>query len=253
VSSAATQATTRLAVAHLLANALLLGCAYYWLGISESRGSALAWSALIGLVLLALACSAYGATFAFFSAAESPHVSAAWKTAAGNLLPMAAAAFGIAVAYWLLTLWQGYSSDPAFTLASSLTLKLRRPITSGSVLRILDGVLWLIRWVVLPVIMLPMLAAVSTRGWSGFKAIGAGAKKWWYWLAAPLLLLGTAWAPLRVLGWTPHAGSFAVEVVSFLLRATLAYLLFGAAWLALAFATSAGKPRLTQSKTVVSP
>jgi hypothetical protein len=61
------------------------------------------------------------------------------------------------------------------------------------------------------------------------------------------------WAPLKVLGWTPRSQSFALEAVSFLLRATLAYLLFGAAWLVLAFATSAGKPRFTQSSTAVSP
>src|SRR5580704_6744908 len=109
------------------------------------------------------------------------------------------------------------------------------------------------RWVVLPVVLLPMLSAISTRGWPGFKAAGAGARKWWYWFTAPLLLLGAAWVPLKLLGWTPHSEKFALEMTSFVLRAALAYLLFGAAWLALAFATSAGKPRLTQSSTAVSP
>ncbi|HEY1759581.1 MAG TPA: hypothetical protein VGG72_29680 [Bryobacteraceae bacterium] len=243
----------RLAVVHLLANAVLLGCGYYWLGIGESRSSALAVSALIGLLLVALACSTYGATFAFFSAAERKQVSTAWKIAARNVLPMATAAFGIAVLYWLLAMWQDYSSDPAFTLASYFTLTFRKPVTPAAVLKVFDWALWLLRWAVLPVLLLPMLAAISTDGWRGFGAIGARARKWWYWLAAPLLLLGVAWIPLKVLGWTPRSGNFAMEVVSFLLRATLAYLLFGAAWLALAFATSAGKPRFTQSNTVVSP
>ena len=98
-----------------------------------------------------------------------------------------------------------------------------------------------------------MLAAISPQGWRGFKTIGAGVRNWWYWLAAPLLLLCAFWAPLKMLGWTPRAGSFSLEMTSFLLRATLAYLLFGAAWLALAFATSAGKPRFTQSSTIASP
>jgi hypothetical protein len=243
----------RLAALHLGANALLLGCGYYWLGISESRGSSLTWSALIGLLLIALACSTYGATFAFFSADERKQVLPAWKTAARNLFPLAAAAAAIAIAYWLLALLQDSSSDPAFSVASFLTLKLRKPVTSASVLRIFDAALWLIRWVVLPVALLPMLSAISTRGWPGFKSINAGARKWWYWLAAPLLLLGAAWAPLKLLGWTRHSESFALEMTSFVLRATFAYLLFGAAWLALAFITSTGKPRLTQSSTAVSP
>jgi hypothetical protein len=244
-------ALRRLALAHLLANAVLLGCGYYWLGIGESRTTALAWSALIAILLIALACSTYGATFAFF--AERRQVRLAWKIAIRNLLPLSAAAAAIAVAYWLLALLEDYSSDPAFTIASFLTLKLRKPVTPASVLRVFDDVLWLIRWVVLPVVLLPMLAAISTRGWQGFEMIGAGARKWWYWFAAPLLLLGAAWAPLKLLGWKPRFESFALEMVSFLLRATFAYLLFGAAWLALAFATSAGKPRFTQSSTTVSP
>jgi hypothetical protein len=243
----------RLGVVHLLANAVLLGCGYYWLGIGESRGSALAWSAFIGLLLIALACSAYGATFAFFGAAERKHVSTAWKTAVRNLLPMAATALAIVILYWLLVMWQDYSSDPAFTLASYFTLAFRKPVKPASILKVFDAALWLVRWAVLPVVLLPMLAAISTNGWRGFAAIGARARKWWYWIVVPLLLLGVAWIPLKVLGWTPRGGNFVMEVVSFVLRATLAYLVFGAAWLALAFATSAGKPRFTQSSTAVSP
>jgi hypothetical protein len=246
-------AMTRLTFVHLLANALLLGCGYYWLGISEGRNSALALSALIGLLLITLACSTYGATFAFFSAAERKQILPAWKTASRNLLPLAAAAVAIAGVYWLLAMWQDYSSDPALTLASYLTLKLRKPITPASVLKVFDAALWLARWVVLPVALLPMLDAISTEGWRGFKPIGAGVRKWWYWVAAPALLLCAFWVPLKMLGWTPRAGGFALEMVSFVLRAALAYLLFGAAWLALAFATSAGKPRVTQSNTAVSP
>src|ERR1700735_2976762 len=97
----------RLAVVHLLANAVLLGCGYYWLGVGESRTLALALSAFIGLLLVALACSTYGATFAFFSAAERKQVSTAWKTAAGNVLPMAAAGFGIWVPYLLVARGEG--------------------------------------------------------------------------------------------------------------------------------------------------
>jgi hypothetical protein len=244
---------TRLTLAHLLANAVLLGCGYYWLGIGESRTTTLAWSALIAFLLLAMACSTYGATFAFFGGPKRERVFPAWKTAARNLLPLGAAVVAIAAAYWLLGMWQDYSSDPASTVASFLTLTIRKPVTPASVLRVFDGALWFMRWVVLPVVLLPMLAAISTRGWPGFKAIAAGDRKWWYWLAAPLLLLCAIWAPLKMLEWKPHPGNFGLEMTSFVLRAALAYLLFGAAWLALAFATSAGKPRFTQSSTAVSP
>jgi hypothetical protein len=251
-----TPALRRLGFVHLVANAFLLGFGYFWLGISDARGSALALSVLIGLVLLTLACSTYGATFAFFGAVERK-VLPAWKTAARNLLPLAVAAVAIALLYWLLALIQDYSSDPAFTLASYLTLTFRKPVTPASISKVFGGVLTLVRWVILPVVLLPLLSAIATQGWPGFKARGtsggAGARTWWYWLAAPLLLLAAIEGPLKLLTWTPRTGSFGMEAVSFLLRAALAYLLFGAAWLALAFATSAGKPRFTQSNTAVSP
>lgn len=251
-----TPALRRLGVMHLLANAVLLSFGYFWLGISDARSSALALSVLIGLVILMLACSTYGASFVFFGDMEGK-VLPAWKTAVRNLLPLAVATAAIALLYWLLAMLQDYSSDPAFTLASYLTLTFRKPVTPASVSKVFDGALWLVRWVILPVVLLPMLSAIATQGWPGFKAPrtsgGAGARKWWYWLAAPLLLLVAFLAPLKLLSWTPRTGSFGMEMVSLLLRASLAYLLFGAAWLALAFATSAGKPRLTQSSTAVSP
>ncbi len=231
----------------------MLGSGYLWLGIGESRNLTLAWSGLLALLLFLIACATHGAAFAFFGFGEGREVLRAWKTSARNLLPLGAAALAIAVVYWLLSVWQEYSSNPAFTLASFLTLTSRKPVEPKSVERVFDAALWLVRWAVLPVVLLPMLAAISLRGWGGFASAGRDLRRWWFWLAAPLLLLCALWVPFRVLGWKPRMGSFALEVVSFSLRAALAYLLFGAAWLALAFATWAGRPRLTQSSTAVSP
>jgi hypothetical protein len=152
-----------------------------------------------------------------------------------------------------LSVLETWSSGPAFTLSSYLTLTFRKPVTPASVQNIFGWVFFLIRWAVLPVLLLPAFAAISTSGWSGFKAAGAGVKRWWFWLAAPLLLLAAMRLPFTVLDWKPHASSFAQEMSSFVLRALLAYLLFAAGWLALAFATSAGKPRLTQPSTPDSP
>ena len=84
---------------------------------------------------------------------------------------------------------------------------------------------------------------------AGFKS-AAPAAKWWYWVATPLLLLCAFWVPLQILGWAPRAGNFELEDAQLPAAAALAYLLFGAAWLVLAFVTSAGRPRFTQPSTV---
>jgi hypothetical protein len=106
-----------------------------------------------------------------------------------------------------------------------------------------SGIVWLVRWMIVPVLLLPMMSAVASGGWRGFRAVGALARQWLYWVEAPLLLLCTLRLPLKLLGWAPHFGGFGWEMVSFVLRAAAAYVLFVAAGLALAFVTSGGKLR----------
>lgn len=252
-NTSARRSLLRLTLVHFAANAAALGAGYYWLGLSDSRGSTLAWSAFLALLLLLFVCATYGAAFVYFGAVERKAALPAWRIAARNVLPLAVAAIGIAILYWLLALWQDFSKGPAFLLGSFLTLTFRKPVAPALMLTIFDAILFLIRWAVLPVLLLPMLSAISTRGWPGFASAGRDGKRWWYWLAVPLLLLAALWAPFAILAWKPHMANFSLEMVSFTLRAAAAYLLFAAGWLALAFATSAGRPSFTQPSTAVSP
>lgn len=238
-----------LAALHLAGNALLLWLAYYWLGLGESRAGTLAWSATVAVVLLVLTCWLYGGAFAYFRA-PGAGISAAFQTALRNLLMLAAFAIVVLVIYGLLARWQEYSGRPAFSIASWLTMKLRKPVKPASVLRVFHAALWLVRWVALPVFLVPVFAGLASRGWRGVFE-GRGTR--WYRIEAPALLLLSLWLPMRLLGWVPHAGSFGMEMASFLARALAAYLLFVAGGLGLAWRTSAGKPALSQLKTVLSP
>jgi hypothetical protein len=242
-----------LAFLHLVANAVLLWLGYYWLGIGESRASTLLWSAAVALFVVVLACSAYGAAFAYFQSDDIRRPLAAWRSALRHLLPLSVAAISILVVYFLLAFWSGYSATPAAKIASYLTLTLRKPVRPSAVLRVLDAALWLVRWMILPAVLLPVIANIARRGWRGLSSLGTMTRKWWYWLEAPLLLLCAVWLPLKLLGWIPRVNGFGMEALSFALRAGAAYLLFAAAWLALAFVTSGGKPRLTQPNTTASP
>lgn len=243
----------RLTLAHFAANAVVLACAYYWLGLSDSRGWTLAWTALLALLLLLGLSIAYGAAFAYFGLGPKMTAGRAWKLAVRNAVPLAVAIAGVAIVYALLALWHDYSKGPAFQLASFLTLTFRKPVKPESVQKVFDAILFLVRWVALPVPLLPMLAAISMRGWSGFASVKVERKRAWYWIAAPLLLLAALWAPFAILGWKPKMANFSLEMVSFTLRAAAAYLLFAGGWLALARATCAGKPSFTQPSTAVSP
>jgi hypothetical protein len=233
--------TRRLGALHLAGNALLLCLGYYWLGIPESSLPTLAWSFLLALAILCGAAWLHGTAFAYF---QTPDLPTALRKAGRHLLPLVALGIAILAVYWLLSLWAAYSPQPAFQIASYLTLKLRKPVRPAAVLTVFSVVLWLVRWALLPLLLLPLAAAVSRSGWRGFGSFQTrGRHHRLYWIVAPLLLLSAFWAPFQLLHWTPLAGGFGLEVLSFLIRITVAYLLFVGACLLLAFTAASTEPR----------
>jgi hypothetical protein len=244
--------TSMLILLHLLANALLLWLAYLWLGVGESTMFRLALSAADALVILALVCWLHGATFAYFRTGAPRGVNAAFRTALRHLPALLLLAVAVIVLYLLLAMWDAYSAQPAFKWASYLTLKLRRPVKPAAILAVFRAVLWVVRWVLLPLALLPMFSGVAARGWSGFGEFGWPWKRL-IWLAAPVSLLCALWAPFRLYDWVPHVNGFGLEMLSFALRVALAYLMFVAGWLILAFVTSRGRPAASQLNTATSP
>jgi hypothetical protein len=106
---------------------------------------------------------------------------------------------------------------------------------------------WIARWIVLPSLLVSLFAGAAAHGWRAWRGFSARS------LAVPALVFLGVWIPMRLLAWVPRVSSFGMEMTSFVVRAGVAYLLFVAAWLVLAFLTSGGNPRFTQSRTAVSP
>jgi hypothetical protein len=242
----------RLALSHLSVNAVLLGLGYYWLGIGESRTTTLAWSSVIAILTFAIACCAYGAVFNYFRDGVSRRLSAAWRMSAHNVVALVLCLLATVIGYWLLGLWEGYSPNPAFRIASFLTASLRRPVAPRSVETIFGVIAWLLRWIVLPVLVLPVFAEIASMNWQGFRALWCK-RNLLYWIQVPALLLAGIWIPWKLLQWVPDVHPFGMEMFSFIVRGSIAYLLFVVAWLVLAWLTSRGSPRESQSSTVVSP
>lgn len=231
----------RLFAIHIVGNALVLGLAYYWLGIGESSAATLVWSAALAVVILSMACCLHGGTLVFFRADQPRSLPAAFRTVIRHMAPFLAAAILVAAVYWLLAQWAAYSATPALRIASWCTLKLRKPIKPATVLRAFDLVLALVRWMVIPVFVLPMFSGIAARGWRGAAEFGRHRRSRFYWAAAPLLLLCAVGLPWQLVGWVPRVSSFAMEMLSFMGRAAVSYLLFIAAWIFLASVTSVGK------------
>jgi hypothetical protein len=243
-----------LAAAHIAGNALLLWLGYYWLGVGESDGLHLAWSTIVVLVLACGTVWLHGMALAYFASESERRVSVAAKTAWKHLLPLLVLATATLVVYGLTAYLRAAFDHSAFLVGSYATMRLRKPVAPSAVLRGFYAFIWLLRWVVIPVLLFPLAAAVAKQGWSGFRrASFARSKRVLYWAEVCVLLLLAIWVPLKLEAWVPNVEQFAMQMTSFGVRAIIAYLLFVLALLALEFVTSVGKPRSSQVSAAAAP
>ena len=235
--------TTRLfCLLHLVANAVLLWLAYQWLTMSESSTGRLVWSAAAALAIVAAASLLHGATLASFRKDAAPGVGASVRTTLRHMAPLLLVVLAAIAIYGFLAWWQGYSVTPSAKLASWLTLKFRKPVRPSTVLAFFNAILWMVRWVLLPADLLPLFSGVASRGWRGFNEFGWRRYSRLYRLEVPVLVLVAIWVPVRLLEWVPKMSGFSMEMTSFAVRVGVAYLLFVAAAMVLAYLTSRGKP-----------
>jgi hypothetical protein len=241
-------------LAHLVGNALLLWLGYYWLGLAESDGLHLAISGLVILLFAAGALWLHGTALVYFSGRSERVLGEAAGSALRHLLPLLVLAIVVAGVYGLLAHWYDSFAHIAFLIGSWATMLLRRPVAPERVLDWYHILLWVLRWVVIPVIALPLASRIAVAGWEGFHWSSLGrSRRVVYWLELCVLLLCAAWVPFKLLRWIPGSGAFPLEMASFVARFGLAYLLFVSAVLALEFLTSVGRPRFSHPNTISSP
>jgi hypothetical protein len=234
----------RLIALHLIGNALLLWLGYYWLGLGESTGLYLAYSFAVILIFTLGALWLHGTALVYFQQNK--------LLALRNLPPLFCLALVIALVYFALDrAYESFGHD-AFVIGSFSTMKLRRPVAPTGVLRAFHAFIWLLRWLIVPVLAIPLASEVASSGWQGFhKRAFHLTRKPLFWIESLALLLIAFWVPFRLFFWIPKVSSFTLELFSLALRLGLGYLLFVAALLTLEY--FAGKPRTTQPSTVVSP
>jgi hypothetical protein len=240
-----------LTLAHFIGNAVLLAIGYYWLGVGESSAANLLFSAGLILLILFGAAWLHGSSFAHFrSAGGLPTILCSPLT---RLLPLAVLAAAVALLYLAAEYWNPVSPDRINRTASYLTLTFQTPVRPAPIERVFNSVWWIVEWMLLPLLLLPLASNVAVHGWRGLTQIGAKLRNWRYWLLIPALVPLTIWLPFRLMAWTPAMSSFAMETASLIARFGAAYLLFVTGGLALAFVTSRGKPFVSQETTAVSP
>jgi hypothetical protein len=241
-------------IAHLIGNALLLYLGYRWLGMSESDGLHLLGSAAVLVIFILGVAWLHGTALTHFDRAATLSFRTAALRTLHHLFPLFVLAIAAAIIYGLLGWWHDSFQHNAFAIGSYSTMKLRKPVPPSAVERGFHVFIWILRWIVIPVIFLPLAAGAASEGWRGirWRSLALG-RRVLYWIEVCALLLCAIWVPLRLVHWIPLVDSFGGQFASFAVRLGIGYLLFVAALLTLEFFTSSGRPRATQVSTASSP
>ncbi len=142
------------------------GCCFGWdtngWAWANRRASGCSGARLYALAILALdVLVARGDAGLLPQGRRSEDQGGVLRIALRQLPALVAAAVLVLALYGLLAWAAGASGQPAFRLASWLTLKLRTPVKPVTVARVFLAGFWIVRWVVLPVALLPMASGIA--------------------------------------------------------------------------------------------
>jgi hypothetical protein len=182
---------------HVPGYAAVAALVYWWLSLSDSSLHGLAFSALLALVI------AFCALWLFGSALAAPDPFPLRRMPA-------------------LLAWAGL-----------LTALLLAALRAGGLIYAVSPVFRASLWIVTLAAGFAILAMASrtARGLPARTGLGT-LRSWRYWVVCAGLLLCGAIVPWLLLRWVPALGGFAAQLVSAVIRLSLAYLLFTGAWLA---------------------
>lgn len=215
----------RLWLMQLTGNALAFWFGFMWLGIGDSRATQLARTVIYGLLIIVPWLWLQNATFAYFGDRKAG-VAAAFRKGLRTLARFAGIVIAFVLIVWALGLLAGPLSRAGQATASWLTFHLRKPVKPVWFVRGYLAVLWGLRWIVVPVLFLPLLA--------GYRKLPDRV----FWIEYLIALALGFWAPSMLVSWVPHLTGSAAQVMSFLLRFGLAYLLMITSWIAIGFFTA---------------
>jgi hypothetical protein len=220
----------RLWLIQAIGNALLFWAAFAWLGLRDAKTSQLVETVIFGLLILIPWLWLQDGTLSY-CADRSKGLWPTFRRSLATLALFSAVVIVFAAVFWALGKLEGPLTDAGQRTASWLTFHFRKPVKPQTWIRAYLAVLWGVRWIVLPVLMLPLASGVAHAGVRGFR-IGARRVFWLQYLIA--LLIGF-WVPTLLTHWVPGLTGTVPQILSFALRFGVAYVLIISSWLALAF------------------
>lgn len=232
----------RLWLIQFVGNPLLLAIFVGWLLLPVASDVHLLLNGAIVIVLAAAALVLHGGTLNFYSGenrSEEPLLLSAFRRAVRNLLAIAACALLLFALWALLDATEPWQIAFPFYLRSLLPEFIRMHVGVWGLQIFVEGIVFTVRWIGIPGLLLPLLLESSNVGFRAFGKPGRAALKNSatrpsYWLVLLFAAFVGCFAPLALLDWTPEFKNptMRVELISLIARLGVSYILMVSSWLA---------------------
>jgi hypothetical protein len=225
----------RLWLIQFLANPLLFALFAFWLLVPVSTVWFVILNALLGLGVLVAAVVLHAGTMNYFYdryGNERAALKDDFRRALRNLLPFLLWAAVFCLLWLLIDRLDDYRYTLPIYIRSTLSASMRKHFTLSLLMTIYSVLVFVVRWLLLPGLLLPFAISAATFGFRGFGRKGILAWKsavlsLSYWLVLILAALVGVFAAGKLSQWTSDfkSSTYHREMLSLVIRVFFAYLL----------------------------
>jgi hypothetical protein len=231
----------RLWLIQLFANPILFALFVAWLLIPVASNLHLAYNFVFSFALIVAVLTLHAGTLNCFVDRQSGENTPLWhafRRAFGHLIPVAICVAVFCLLWLLVGKLEAYQSNFPAYVRSTLPVALRRHITLATLDDLFSVVLFLLRWVLAPGSLLPLLVQASDRGFRGFGKEGLVAWRkslfsFSYWLVLVVAAVLGVVATEKIMAWTPNfrMSTTHSEAISLAWRLFVSYLFGLFSWM----------------------
>ena len=224
-----------------IANPLLFALFVGWLLLPVATEFHLLLNGLVIVVFAAATLVLHAGTLNFYSeqnGSAQALVREAFRRALRNIFAVAVCAAVIFVLWALLDSTESLQLTLPFYVRSLLPEFIRRHLGPSWFQIALEGIVFAIRWVLIPGLVLPLLVEAANSGFRAFgkpggAAVRNSAKRASYWLVLLLAAVAGFIAPASLMEWSPEFKNptLHLEAISLAARLSASYILAVASWL----------------------
>ncbi len=228
----------RVFAVHAIGNFVLMLLMYLFLIVPDRTGLQVVASGLLATVTVLLLIWLHGATFAYFDEEHGDRKAQFLKSlrSFGLKIPAAVGWLVLVGLLWVLIL----SLEPRmYALSGLMRAKLpfiRRMFSVRTTDAMVAFKLWFFAAVIVPIVFLPLMAAIARAGYAGWagrgwRAVWRSLKNWRWWVSYVVLIVVGGYLPYRLTKWVPDVSTMGREFASMIVRLGIAYVVATAAWM----------------------